>query len=70
MKKFLKIPAVVRVISEADEEGEIVDGWALINVNEVQDVIADDSGKSTVYFKSGDSLGTSLSLDELAMILE
>lgn len=69
-KKFLKIPAVVRVITETDEEGTIVDGWSLINVSEVQDVISDDTGKSTIYFKSGDSLGTSLSLDELAMILE
>jgi len=70
VKKFLKIPAVVRVITETDEEGTIVDGWSLINVSEVQDVISDDSGKSTIYFKSGDSLGTSLTLDELAMILE
>ena len=70
MNKFLKIPAIVRVLSEEDEEGTIVDGWALFRIDEVQDVIADDSGKSTIYFKSGDSLGTSLSLDELAMILE
>ena len=69
-KTFLRIPTVVRIISDDNEEGELVDGWALIIASEVQDIISDNSGKSTVFFKSGDSLGTSLTLDELEMIFD
>ena len=69
-KTFLRIPAVVKVFTDENEDGELVDGCALIVASEVQDIISDNSGKTTIFFKSGDALGTSLTLDELEMIFD
>jgi hypothetical protein len=69
-KTFLKIPAIVKIFMEDNEDGELVDGCALIVASEVQDIISDNSGKTTIFFKSGDALGTSLTLDELEMIFD
>lgn len=69
-KTFLKIPAIVKIITDENEEGELLDGCALIVASEVQDIISDSSGKTTIFFKSGDSLGTSLTLDELEMLFD
>ena len=69
-KTFLRIPAIVKIFTDENEDGELVDGCALIIASEVQDIISDNSGKTTIFFKSGDAIGTSLTLDELEMIFD
>jgi hypothetical protein len=68
--KFLRVPASVVLISEIEgEPDEIVDGVALVNIDEIQNIIASDNNKCTIYFKSGDSIGCLLSLDGMMDIL-
>ena len=69
-KTFLRIAAIVKIFTDENEDGELVDGCALIIASEVQDIISDNSGKTTIFFKSGDAIGTSLTLDELEMIFD
>jgi len=64
---FKRIPAMVLVIT--DEVEELVDGTALINIDEIQDIIS-GNGKCTIYFKSGDSVGTTLTLDQMEYVIE
>ena len=64
---FLRIPASVILVKDDGEE--IMDGLAIINIEEIQDIVSNDNEKCTICFKSGDSLGCLLSIDNMAAIL-
>jgi len=68
--KFLRIP--ISVILVPDTEGgieETVNGIGLVRIDEIQDIIASDGEKCSICFKSGDSVGCLLSLDEMAILI-
>jgi len=73
--KFLKIPARLITNKDAKEaelsgkEEEWFEGYALININEIEYICADED-ISSIYFKSGGSIECTLNLDELSLILE
>jgi hypothetical protein len=73
--KFLKLPAKIALAQdiEAGEEMNIPiewqDGFILVNVDEIQEVVEGFDGDCSVFYKSGDSSKISLSIDDMASIL-
>lgn len=75
LTKFIKIPTQIAKTSEiqeaeiTDNEVDWKDGFAVINVDALQMVTEDTEG-CNLYFLSGDTLFCTLSLDELATLLD
>ena len=52
--KFLRVPASVVLISEIEgEPDEIVDGVALVNIDEIQNIIASDDNNARYISNQG-----------------
>lgn len=75
--KFIKLPTKIALneeIEKADSmnlEIEWEEGFALVNVSEIQEVIQSTlKDECSIYYKSGDSITISLPLDDLATLLE
>lgn len=74
--KFIKLPTKIAYAEEIDMAEELGteidwdDGYVLVNVNEIQEVVESKDGQCSIFYKSGDSVKIALSLDELATLLE
>lgn len=74
--KFIKLPTKIAYAEEIDMAEELGteidwdDGYVLVNVNEIQEVVESKDGQCSIFYKSGDSTKIALSLDELATLLE
>lgn len=76
MPEFIKLPVRIAPLKEI-EAAEITnadiewkDGYAIVNIDEIQEISEEPDGNSGITYKSGDTSKIFLSIDEIATLLE